>query len=237
MTRCSYGEDIMKYSGKTVEEAIERALKQLNCTIDEVDVEIVQDTPHRTIKLLGENKVVVSVVPKTGAGAEEYGEPGADDEGADSSFEPIAPKEFLETLLSKMGLEATVSESEDEDGVRLDIKGDELAALIGRHGDTLEALQYLVNIMGMRYDRYKGNSRKSRYIIDIESYRTRREEQLKALAARVAEKAIREQKEMVLQPMPASERRIIHMTIMEMKGVTSYSEGNEPNRKVVVSPE
>lgn len=226
----------MKYSGKTVEEAVERALKQLNCTIDEVDVEVLQDTPHRTIKLLGENKVVVNVTPKT----EPEEEPelrSADDEENFDGQSPVSPKEFLETLLTKMGLDAKVVESDTEEGKKLDVKGEELAALIGRHGETMEALQYLVNIIGMRHDRSLGPGKRTRYVLDIESYRTRREEQLKELAVRVAEKAIREQKEMVLQPMPASERRIVHMTILELKGVSSYSEGNEPNRKVVVSPE
>jgi len=227
----------MKYSGKTVEEAIERALKQLNCTIDEVNVEVVQDTPHRTIKLLGENKVVVNVVPKAGADDEFDLAMSEGEEPYEEQGEPVDPKEFLETLLSKMGLEAEVKLLETEEGTKLDIKGEELAALIGRHGETLEALQYIVNIIGMRHDRHIGTSKRTRYILDIEGYRLRREEQLKALAVKVAEKAIREQKEMVLQPMPASERRIVHMAILEVKGVTSYSEGTEPNRKVVVSPE
>ncbi|HNZ09684.1 MAG TPA: RNA-binding cell elongation regulator Jag/EloR [Bacillota bacterium] len=227
----------MKYSGKTVEEAIERALKQLNCTIDEVNVEVVQDTPHRTIKLLGENKVVVNVVPKAGADDEFDLAMSEGEEPYEEQGEPVDPKEFLETLLSKMGLEAEVKLLETEEGTKLDIKGEELAALIGRHGETLEALQYIVNIIGMRHDRHIGTSKRTRYILDIEGYRLRREEQLKALAVKVAEKAIREQKEMVLQPMPASERRIIHMVILGIEGVTSYSEGNEPNRKVVVSPE
>jgi spoIIIJ-associated protein len=227
----------MKYSGKTVDEAVERALKQLNCTIDDVEVEVVQDTPHRTIKLLGENKVVVNVIPK--AKNDEEFDPAFDSDAEDTEggAEAVSPKEFLETLLAKMGLEATVSESTTDEGIKLDVKGAELAALIGRHGETLEALQYLVNIIGMRYDRRRGAGRRSRYVLDIENYRQRREDQLKALATRVAEKAVREQKEMVLQPMPASERRIIHMTILEIQGVTSYSEGAEPNRKVVVSPE
>ena len=227
----------MKYSGKTVEEAIERALKQLNCTIDDVNVEVVQDTPHRTIKLLGENKVVVNVVPKAGMD-DEYDLAMSEGEGFyEEQGEPVEPKEFLETLLSKMGLEAEVKVLETEEGTKLDVKGEELAALIGRHGETLEALQYILNIIGMRYDRHSGTGKRTRYILDIEGYRLRREEQLKALAVKVAEKAVREQKEMVLQPMPASERRIIHMVILGIEGVTSYSEGNEPNRKVVVSPE
>ncbi len=226
----------MKYSGKTVEEAVERALKQLNCTRDEVDVEIVQDTPHRTIKLLGENKVVVSVTPKARPEEEFDASAEQDPSEAEGGAEAVNPKDFVETLLSKMGLEAQVSEVPSEDGIKLDVKGPELAALIGRHGETLEALQYLVNIIAMRYERQNGLKR-NRYIVDIESYRKRREDQLKALAIKVADKALREQKEMVLQPMPASERRIIHMVILGLEGVTSYSEGAEPNRKVVVSPE
>jgi len=186
---------------------------------------------------LGENKVVVNVVPKAGADDEFDLAMSEGEEPYEEQGEPVDPKEFLETLLSKMGLEAEVKLLETEEGTKLDIKGEELAALIGRHGETLEALQYIVNIIGMRHDRHIGTSKRTRYILDIEGYRLRREEQLKALAVKVAEKAIREQKEMVLQPMPASERRIIHMVILGIEGVTSYSEGNEPNRKVVVSPE
>jgi spoIIIJ-associated protein len=227
----------MKYSGKTVEEAIERALKQLNCSIDDVEVEVIADTPHRTMKLLGENKVVVNVLPKAKLVEEfEFTDVGDQDEEGEGA-EPQAPKTFLESLLAKMGLEAKVTEQKTDDGIKLDVKGEELAALIGRHGEALEALQYLVNIIGMRHDRYHGTGKRNRYIVDIESYRLRREESLKALALRVAEKAIREQKEMVLQPMPASDRRIVHMTILEISGVNSYSEGAEPNRKVVISPE
>jgi spoIIIJ-associated protein len=152
------------------------------------------------------------------------------EEGEEGDEEdPIA--DILFDILDLMGLEAEIEFEEREDHVRYHIEGTELGVLIGRHGQTLEALQFLVGVINARRGLVD-----YRVIIDVEGYRERREKQLRELARRSAQRAQREGRKIVLAPMPAGERRVIHMTLANHAQVKTYSEGKEPERCVVVSP-
>ncbi|MBP3402123.1 MAG: Jag N-terminal domain-containing protein [Clostridia bacterium] len=148
--------------------------------------------------------------------------------GEDMSYD------FVKTLLSDIGLNADAELYSCEDGTRrITIVGDDASALIGHHGDTLDALQYLANLASARKNS-KGERDKSRVTIDIEGYRKKREVTLRALARRMAQKALRNKRSVMLEPMSAYERRIIHSEIQGIEGVSTNSIGSDNNRKIVI---
>ena len=148
--------------------------------------------------------------------------------GEDMSFD------FITTLLTDIGLKAEAKLYAVEDGTRrITIEGEDAAVLIGHHGDTLDALQYLANLACARKNS-KGERDKSRVTIDIEGYRKKREETLRALARRMANKAKRNKRSVMLEPMSAYERRIIHSEIQSIEGVSTNSIGSDNNRKIVI---
>ena len=149
-------------------------------------------------------------------------------EGEDMSYD------FVKTVIADIGLSAEAELYSCEDGTRrITIVGDDASALIGHHGDTLDALQYLANLASARKN-IKGERDKSRVTIDIEGYRKKREETLRALARRMAAKAIRNKRSVMLEPMSAYERRIIHSEIQGIEGVSTNSIGSDNNRKIVI---
>lgn len=149
-------------------------------------------------------------------------------EGEDMSYD------FVKTVIADIGLSAEAELYSCEDGTRrITIVGDDASALIGHHGDTLDALQYLANLASARKNIH-GERDKSRVTIDIEGYRKKREETLRALARRMAQKALRNRRSVMLEPMSAYERRIIHSEIQGIEGVSTNSIGNDNNRKIVI---
>ena len=155
-------------------------------------------------------------------------EPKIVSEGEDMSFD------FVKTVIADIGLSAEASLYTCEDGTRrIIIAGDDASTLIGHHGDTLDALQYLANLASARKN-INGERDKSRVTIDIEGYRAKREETLRALARRMAAKALRNKRSVMLEPMSAYERRIIHSEIQGIEGVSTNSIGSDNNRKIVI---
>ena len=155
-------------------------------------------------------------------------EPKIVSEGEDMSFD------FVKTVIADIGLSAEASLYTCEDGTRrIIIAGDDASTLIGHHGDTLDALQYLANLASARKN-VNGERDKSRVTIDIEGYRAKREETLRALARRMAQKALRNKRSVMLEPMSAYERRIIHSEIQGIEGVSTNSIGSDNNRKIVI---
>ena len=155
-------------------------------------------------------------------------EPKIVSEGEDMSFD------FVKTVIADIGLSAEASLYTCEDGTRrIIIAGDDASTLIGHHGDTLDALQYLANLASARKN-VNGERDKSRVTIDIEGYRAKREETLRALARRMAQKALRNKRSVMLEPMSAYERRIIHSEVQGIEGVSTNSIGSDNNRKIVI---
>ena len=148
--------------------------------------------------------------------------------GEDMSYD------FVKTVIADIGLNAEAELYSCEDGTRrITIVGEDASALIGHHGDTLDALQYLANLASARKNS-KGERDKSRVTLDIEGYRKKREETLRALARRMAAKALRNKRSVMLEPMSAYERRIIHSEIQGIEGVSTNSIGSDNNRKIVI---
>jgi spoIIIJ-associated protein len=149
-------------------------------------------------------------------------------EGEDMSFD------FVKTVIADIGLSATAELYACEDDTRrIIIAGDDASVLIGHHGETLDALQYLANLASARKN-INGERDKSRVTLDIEGYRKKREETLRALARRKASVALKTGRSVMLEPMSAYERRIIHSEIQNIEGVSTNSIGSDNNRKIVI---
>ena len=141
---------------------------------------------------------------------------------------------FLQELLGKMGVNGTVSAFENEEGIKLKIDSDTNGLLIGRRGETLDALQYIVSLFENKDRKENGYRRIS---IDTEGYRARREDTLRRLARRNALKVAKSGRSFAMEPMNPYERRVIHSALQGFRGVTTHSEGEEPNRRVIITPE
>ena len=148
--------------------------------------------------------------------------------------EQLDSARFLQELLGKMGVNGTVSAFENEEGIKLKIDSDTDGLLIGRRGETLDALQYIVSLYENKDRKENGYRRIS---IDTEGYRARREDTLKRLARRNALKVAKSGRSFAMEPMNPYERRVIHSALQSFRGVTTHSEGEEPNRRVIITPE
>lgn len=203
----------VEVSAKTVEEALSEGIKMLGVKKDNVKVEIISEPAQGFFKLLGSRpaKIKVSILKE--------------------------PSVYIQDNLSKIlhiiGINGEVIISkEDDENIFLEIKGEKLGLLIGKHGSTLNDLQYLANVILHR----QFETIKQRVIIDIENYRQKRKRTLEHLAQNLAFKALRLKKEINLEPMTPNERRIIHLALKSNKDVITYSKGDEPFRKVIISP-
>jgi spoIIIJ-associated protein len=219
-------------SGPTVDDAIDAALEQLDLDEDQVDLEILSEggdgQPAR-----------VRATPRSEVAAE----PTADElmarDGEAEWDEDLATagREIVEDLLDYMGFpgEVDVLRAGKESGtptlVMAVVDGESMGALIGRRGETLQAFQFITQLL---VNRRVGHW--TRVLLDIEGYRSRRERYLKDTALRAAEKAMRFRDSIELDPMIPSERRIVHLTLANHEYVTTHSEGEGDNRRVIVEP-
>ncbi len=200
-------------TGKSVQEAISAALTELNLSQEDVDIEVLDEGNKGIFGIIG------SKVAKIRATVKEV----------EASRGDIA-SDFLYTILNNMGVEADISVNEDEESIVVDINGDDIGIIIGRRGETMDSLQYLTSlVINKGYNDYK------RVILNVENYRQKREETLVKLANRLAEKVVKYKKPVTLEPMNPYERRIIHSTLQGHRQVETYSTGEEPKRKVVIT--
>lgn len=220
--------------GKTVEEAVALALKELQVTEDDVTVEVLEQPKSGFLGLIGTRpaKVAVTLIKKEEPTMEEKIIMETEEATETVGEDPIAVgKAFLMDVFEKMNLAVAVEVEEKEEIVLFDLKGNDLGILIGRHGQTLDALQYLTNLAA---NKNAGEGRK-RIVLDVEEYRKRREETLVRLAQRLANKVKRRNQRIVLEPMSRHERKIIHMALQDDPQIATYSEGEEPYRKIVIA--
>jgi spoIIIJ-associated protein len=219
-------------SGKTVDEAIEKALEKLGLDETEVEIEILS-MGRSGILGIGGDPARVLVRPKGGAAAPT---PGAAPPTGEDMETAVG---ILEHLLELMSVDASIRVRAPEtpgDGLGLvravlDVSGEDLGILIGRRGDTLSSLQFLVNLMVSR----KLKARTA-FGIDVEGYRRRREESLKGLAMRMADRVKSTGQSITLEPMPPNERRIVHLALAKDPNVITVSIGEGESRKVAITP-
>jgi spoIIIJ-associated protein len=203
----------IEVSGRTEEEAIAAGLEQLGKTRDEVSVEVVERSKKGVLGI-GRTDAVVRL---------SY-------EVADTQRDRV--ERYLRGLLDCMGIEADIEITEREGGgLVANLSGSAMGAVIGRRGETLDAIQHLVN-----YSVNRG-SEKMHISVDAENYRSKREESLVRLAEKMAAKAVKYKRSMALEPMNSYERHVIHTALQNYEGVSTASTGVEPNRRVVVTYE
>ena len=270
----------LEKAGRTEDDAIQAALKELGMDRDDVSVEILEraksgffgigaspavvrvtyECPDEPVKEstpvpMAEAKPtekpspVKSAVPaqKTAADVKETKAPSrekksetAKTKASEAVLSTAAPageepqykeiRDFLTGLFEHMGIEADLSFSTRENGgIDVNLSGNGMGAIIGRRGETLDAIQHLTN-----YVVNHGNEKRRHINIDAEAYRSKREESLSHLAEKMAEKALKYKRNMALEPMNSYERHVIHTALQDYKGVTTASTGEEPNRRVVV---
>lgn len=202
--------NIKESVGKTVEEAIELGLKELNKTRDQVDVKILELPSKGFLGIIGSKlakvKLTVTYRPEDDA------------------------RTFLEDLFRAMELEAKMDIRQNNDTLTVNVEGPNMGVIIGRRGQTLDSIQYLLSlVVNKNSDKY------IKVFIDTENYRQKREETLIRLASKMASKVRKVGKTIALEPMNPYERRIIHASLQSNPYVQTYSEGEEPFRKVVIA--
>ncbi|PKM54413.1 Protein jag [Petrocella atlantisensis] len=197
---------------KTVEDAITEALVEMGATSDQVTVEVIEKGPSGLMSIFSSKLAKVRVYKKI-------------------NVEQVA-YDFLEEVFQKMNIEVSIQVSLDEhNNMTIDLSGPSMGVLIGKRGQTLDSLQYLVSlVVNKEADSYM------RVKLDTENYRDRRKETLETLAKNLAHKVKITKKKFILEPMNPYERRIIHSTLQNNKNVETHSEGDEPYRKVVITP-
>jgi spoIIIJ-associated protein len=210
----------IEITAKTVEEAKKIALEQLGVSEDQVEITVLKKGRGGVLGVGAEEaKILVRVVGR---------EPGNSTGSADIADES---KEVLENLVKLLGIEAQINivPGNDESPLTLNISGDDLGALIGRHGQALASLQYILRmIVAERQKSWMPIN------IDVAGYKQRRYESLQKLALRLADQVKSSRRPINLEPMPADERRIIHIALSEHPEVTTQSTGEGEQRKVIV---
>lgn len=198
------------YYGKTVEEAIEEGLKELGVTAEQAEIKIIEEAKKGFLGINSKKAEVEINAKKT------------DGERV---------KAFLEGLFPIMKVNAKCNLLEEDDKIVVEVVAERSQQVIGYRGETLDALQTLAGaVANIGREDYR------RVVVDCENYREKREDTLKSLAEKLADRAVREGRKVILEPMAPYERRIIHSALADRKDVTTESDGKEPNRHVVIVP-
>jgi spoIIIJ-associated protein len=206
----------IEITARSVEEALKKALQKLNLTEDEAEIEIMEESSKGFLGILGGKMAKVKVTAK---------------------LDPLLlTKKFLTKVTEKMGLVTDINSSCDGEYAKMEFIGENLGVLIGRRGDTLDALQYLANLVANKQNQLPPNneSKRMRIILDAEGYRQRREETLIRLAQKMADRVKKTGRKVVLEPMNPQERRIIHTALQDEETVQTISEGTEPFRRIII---
>ena len=243
-----------EFEGKTTEEAIENASRELHLPVEELQIDIIELGSAGIFGLVGSKKAKIKVTVKTEGGAQLSAEVGAEvtaeketessndagteadtelspDVGPDNEIGVALAKETLENILALIPVEASVSAEQVDGNIALTIEGDTSGLLIGRKGKTLDALQFIVNrIVNKALDK------RTRVVVDSENYRQRRRDSLTQMALRMGDKAKRIGKPVTTNPLNPRERRIIHLALKEDGRLNTKSRGDGLLKKVVIFP-
>ncbi|HOO60978.1 MAG TPA: RNA-binding cell elongation regulator Jag/EloR [Bacillota bacterium] len=224
-------------SAKTVDEAIELALTELGVSREEASIEVVNEGNDKGFLGMGKKDATVTVTADVADEAMVEEEEEDVYYGDDESFEGDAASEaedeavsFVAEVLSGIGIHGKLDSYREEDTIFITVVGQDCGAAIGRHGETLDSIAYLTNLVANKH-----SEDRLRVILDIGGYRKHREEVLISMAEKAAARVIRSGRAVSLDPMNPAERRIVHSELQNVKGVTTHSEGEEPNRKVVIT--
>ena len=200
---------------KTIEAAIEKGAKELGVDVNSVKTEVLVE-PKRGFLGIGEVLAKVKVTYTA--------------DPADLALD------FIKTLVDNMGMDVKITMTDGEDNEKcIKVDGEDAGDLIGYHGETLDALQYLTNLAANKKSDETDERNYTKIHLDVENYREKRAETLRALARRMANKVVKYGRNVTLEPMTPNERRIIHSEIQKIEGVTTHSIGTDNERRVVIS--
>ncbi|MCX7779376.1 MAG: protein jag [Negativicutes bacterium] len=224
----------LEKTGKTVEDAVNSALAELGVSLERVEVEVLEEPSKGLFGFLGSKPARVRVTlkpeaPKMTEAVKQTVKTAGAKPAAGTDAVQVA-KNLLTDIFRTMKLKVMIEKMTQEDHVVLNLRGNDLGVLIGKHGQTLDALQYLVNLAAN-----KDADTRVRIVLDVENYRKRRAATLTQLAERLADRVKRRGERVVLEPMSPHERKIIHMALQQDPRISTYSEGEEPFRKVVIA--
>ncbi len=230
--------EYMEFTGKTVDDAITEACQKFTITSDRLDYEVVEKGTGGIFGFAAKPAIIKARVLDPNAPKEEEKKEAevktSDEKNTESKKEAVPaadPKEFLNKVFDAMNMKVDISVEMVENEMNIDLAGEDMGVLIGKRGQTLDSLQYLTSIVVN-----KGQKEYIRVKVDTENYRSRRKETLENLAKNLAYKAKRTKNPVSLEPMNPYERRIIHSALQNDKYVTTHSEGEEPYRKVIITP-
>ena len=229
-------------TGKTVDEAIEAALSELGCTKEQATIEVVEEGTEGGFLGLGRKDAEVKVTFNSEESGEAAPAAESDDDtyfGDDESFEGDAVSEaedaaanFVAEVLSGIGIHGNMDSYREDDTIFISVTGSDCGAAIGRHGETLEAISYMTNLIANKH-----SEQRVHVYLDVGGYRKHREQVIKGLADKAVSRVRRSGRKVTMEAMSPAERRIVHSYLQAVNGVTTHSEGVEPNRCVVVTPE
>ncbi|CEE03314.1 MULTISPECIES: RNA-binding cell elongation regulator Jag/EloR [Bacillaceae] len=198
-------------TGQTVEEAIEKGISQLKVSREKVDIKVIDEGKKGIFGIFGSRLAIVKLTV---------------------NVDPVMEaKQFLSDVCKQMDVEVNIESTIDGKYVYFQLNSDKTGLLIGKRGQTLNALQILTQVVLNRFSEEFMN-----VILNAENYREKREETLVLLANRLANKVIKEKKEISLEPMPSFERKIIHAALADNEKIKTYSVGTDPHRHLVISP-
>lgn len=225
-----------EFEGKTTEEAIQNAARELNVPVEELSIDVIEPGSAGIFGLVGGRKAKIKVTLKTPSELEEEEEEEEKQERGERREEPQEndvnfAKRTLEEILALIPVEATVAASHGEGRITLRVQGDRSGLLIGRKGNTLDALQFLVNKIVS-----KALDKKIDVVIDSENYRRRREDSLTQLALKMGDKAKRIKKPVTTNPMNPHDRRLIHLALQDDEDLETRSRGEGLLKRVVIIP-
>lgn len=206
---------VVEKTAKTVEEAVNEALQELEATKEQVEIEVIEE-PTKGLLGIGAKPAIVKVFLKS------------NDDEKESEDKTGKVKEVLESIVGCMGLKVESEIKNEKEAIKVNINGENLGLIIGHKGENLDALQLITNVIINKEGSYK------RVELDVENYREKRKETLIHLAEKKARDVVKYGRNITLEPMSPYERRIIHTALQDDKKVTTISVGNEPFRKVVI---
>ena len=227
-------------TGATVDEAIEAALTELGCTKEQATIEVIEEGTEGGFLGLGRKDAQVKVtVNAEDAAPSESTEANDTYYGDDENFEGDAVSEaedaaanFVAEVLSGIGIHGNMDSYREDDTIFISVTGSDCGAAIGRHGETLEAISYMTNLIANKH-----SEQRVHVYLDVGGYRKHREQVIKGLADKAVSRVRRSGRKVTMEAMSPAERRIVHSYLQDVNGVTTHSEGVEPNRCVVVTPE
>ena len=200
----------IEVEGKTVEEALDKALKELDLTKDMVNIEVLEHGSKGLFNVIGVKHAKIRVTSKYNYIEE--------------------ARKFIDNILKSMELDAEIKIIEEDDTLKINLSGEKMGLIIGYRGETLDSIQYLVSLVVNKHHELPHK----KVVLDTENYRSKREETLKGVAIKSAARVKKMKKAFKLEPMNPYERRIIHSALQKDLDVNTYSEGEEPFRRVVI---